>query len=211
MIFEQISVGGDRNYAYLIAEKQGGEAAVVDPAYDTELILDLIKEYKLTLKYIINTHDHYDHTDGNTRIKSSSAAKIVMHSSASGEIGINHGDELTIDNLTLKFLHTPGHTPDSICVLAGNKLISGDTLFVGKVGGTGYGQDAQDEYKSLHEKLMTLPDDTEVYPGHNYGVKESSTIGTEKRTNPFLLRETFEEFLDLKKNWLEYKRTHGIK
>jgi glyoxylase-like metal-dependent hydrolase (beta-lactamase superfamily II) len=81
---------------------------------------------------------------------------------------------------------------------------------VGKVGGTDYGPGAREEYDSLHSKLMTLPDETEVWPGHDYGVAPNSTIGHEKQTNPFILRETFEEFVDLKRNWLEYKREHGI-
>jgi glyoxylase-like metal-dependent hydrolase (beta-lactamase superfamily II) len=112
-------------------------------------------------------------------------------------------------------LCTPGHTEDSICVLVKapgepGKLVTGDTLFVGKVGGTGYGDDARAEYDSLHEKLLRLPDDTEVWPGHDYGVAPSSTIGREKKTNPFLLCESFETFVELKRNWLRYKAEHGI-
>ncbi len=120
------------------------------------------------------------------------------------------GDTLRLGTMTLTFIHTPGHTDDSICVLGGNKLVTGDTLFVGKVGGTDYGAGAFKEYESLHNKLMTLDDGVEVYPGHDYGVKPSSTIGHERRTNPFLLRDSFESFLDLKMNWLEYKKEHGI-
>jgi glyoxylase-like metal-dependent hydrolase (beta-lactamase superfamily II) len=90
------------------------------------------------------------------------------------------------------------------------KLISGDTLFVGKVGGTDLGPGARKEWESL-QKLMRLPDPTEVWPGHNYGVAPTSTIGHEKKTNPFLLQPTFDAFIDLKANWLEYKKKHGIK
>ncbi|MBT4484431.1 MAG: hypothetical protein HOC71_12230 [Candidatus Latescibacteria bacterium] len=89
--------------------------------------------------------------------------------------------------------------------------MTGDTLFVGKVGGTGLGNDARDEYRSLHEKLIPLPEDTRVWPGHDYGVRPSSTIGEELRENPFILRNSLEEFVELKKNWAEYKRKHGIK
>ena len=90
------------------------------------------------------------------------------------------------------------------------KLITGDTLFVGKVGGTDYGEEARREYESLHRKLLTLPAETEVWPGHDVGVAPSSTIGHERRTNPFLLRRSFDEFVELKCSWLEYKREHGI-
>ena len=118
--------------------------------------------------------------------------------------------------MKLQIIHTPGHTGDSLCVLAEGpgavgKLVTGDTLFVGKVGGTGFGDDARAEYDSLHDKLMILSDDVEVWPGHNYGVEPSSTIGNERKTNPFLLRESFEDFVDLKRNWLQYKAEHGIK
>ena len=93
---------------------------------------------------------------------------------------------------------------------APGKLVTGDTLFVGKVGGTDYGAGARAEYDSLHRKLMVLPDETEVWPGHDVGVAPRSTIGHEKRTNPFLRCEDFAAFVELKRNWLEYKRRHGI-
>jgi hydroxyacylglutathione hydrolase len=130
--------------------------------------------------------------------------------------GAVDGARLALGRLSLTLIHTPGHTPDSLCLLveepgSPGKLITGDTLFVGKVGGTGFGEDARAEYRSLHEKLMPLPDATEVWPGHDYGVAPSSTIGHERRTNPFLLRESFEAFVELKVNWLEYKRRHGIR
>jgi glyoxylase-like metal-dependent hydrolase (beta-lactamase superfamily II) len=210
MIFEQVPVGGDRNFAYVIAGKAGGECAVVDPAYDVLHITALVRRHRLRVKYIVNTHDHYDHTDGNAALKRETGARIVMHASARGDMGVNDGDTLEVDGQALKFIHTPGHTPDSMCVLAGNVLVTGDTLFVGKVGGTGFGADAREEYDSLHQKLMALPDDTRVFPGHDVGVKPSSTIGHEKKTNPFILQKSFEEFLDLKRNWAEYKRKHGI-
>jgi len=96
-------------------------------------------------------------------------------------------------------------------VLCENILLTGDTLFVGKVGGTDLGRGARAEYDSLNKKLMKLPDETKVYPGHDYGVAPSSTIGREKETNPFILCKSFEEFVDFKANWAEYKRRHGIK
>jgi glyoxylase-like metal-dependent hydrolase (beta-lactamase superfamily II) len=97
-----------------------------------------------------------------------------------------------------------------MCIRGGDKLVTGDTLFVGKVGGTNSSGEARAEYESLHGKLMALDDAVEVFPGHNYGVRPSSTIGAERRTNPFLLRDSFDSFLDLKIHWLDYKREHGI-
>lgn len=95
-------------------------------------------------------------------------------------------------------------------MVAGDALFTGDTLFVGKVGGTDFGALVAEEYHSLHEKLMTLPENTRVFPGHDYGIAPHSTIGNEKKTNPFILQPDLDAFIDLKRNWAEYKRKHGI-
>lgn len=210
MIFEQIKIGGDRNFAYLFGDEKSKLAAVVDPAFHPEKLLELAEKHGLKIKYAVNTHAHYDHSNGNDYIIKRTGARLVGYALRKPAMSIGDGDELSLGELKIKVVHTPGHTTDSICILADNKLMTGDTLFVGKVGGTGYGQDARQEYDSLHNKLMVLPDNVEVYPGHDYGVAPMSTIGNEKKTNPFLLRDSFEAFLELKKNWLEYKRIHGI-
>lgn len=212
MIFEQIPVGGDRNFAYLVGDEETKQAAVVDPAFKPAEVLERAAACKLEVAYLINTHAHYDHADGNDVVLSRTKAPLL----AGGQGGVADGEKISLGKVELMMILTPGHSTDSICVLAAepgrpNKLITGDTLFVGKVGGTGFGEDARAEYESLHKKLMVLPEDTEVWPGHDVGVAPSSTIGDEKRTNPFLLCETFEEFVDLKRNWLEYKKEHGIK
>lgn len=212
MFFRQIRSGGDRNFSYIIADEASGEAAVVDPGMEPEQETAVLRENGFRAVYIINTHDHSDHTGGNAALKAATCAGIAMHESARSrkDIGLIDGDVLKLGGVELTIIHTPGHTPDSICILAGNELMTGDTLFVGKVGGTGFGEDARDEYESLHGKLMTLSPETRVWPGHDYGVRPSSTIGDELRENPFILRESFEAFLDLKKNWLAYKQEHGI-
>lgn len=214
MILKQILAGGDRNFAYLIADESTHEAAIVDPGSEPFKELTIIEDGKLKLLTIINTHDHFDHTEGNTFLADKTGAKVAMHESARSphSISLKDGDVLKVGSVELRIIHTPGHTPDSICILAAGKdLLTGDTLFVGKVGGTGFGQDARDEYDSLHQKLMKLPPDTRVWPGHDYGVRPSSTIGEELEQNPFILRDSFDSFLELKKNWAEYKRIHGIK
>ena len=212
MIFEQIRAGGDRNFSYVIGDETSREAAIVDPGDTLENELQVLKEHDLTLKYIINTHGHFDHTGGNAELQRRTGALIVAHSSSSAhfDIGLEDGDILNLGGLALTILHTPGHTSDSICILAGGELVTGDTLFVGKVGGTGFGKDARDEYDSLHGKLMVLPPEVRVWPGHDYGVRPTSTIGEEMKTNPFIRRDSFESFVDLKQNWLQYKQEHGI-
>jgi hydroxyacylglutathione hydrolase len=209
MIFEQIRAGGDRNFAYLIGNAETHRAAVVDPAYSPELVLERAAAHELSVRFLINTHSHFDHASGNEYVLSHTDATLVTNETKAD------GDELVLGSLTLRIIHTPGHTGDSICVLTAEpgipgKLVTGDTLFVGKVGGTDFGSGARAEYESLHKKLLVLPPETEVWPGHDYGIAPSSTIGHEIETNPFLLREDFAAFVNLKRNWLEYKEEHGI-
>jgi glyoxylase-like metal-dependent hydrolase (beta-lactamase superfamily II) len=212
MIFEQIRVGGDRNFAYLVGDRPGGSALAVDPSYSPRRVFDLAKERGLAIRAILCTHDHPDHTNGNEELRALTGAEVRIHPSAAerGAKGVADGEIFRVGDLEARAIHTPGHTPDSVCFLVQGKLFSGDTLFVGKVGGTGFGEDARAEYESLHGKLLVLPDETEVWPGHDYGVRPSSTIGEERRTNPFLLQPDFESFVALKKNWLQYKKDHGI-
>ena len=213
MIFEQIAIGGDRNFAYLVGDERSRKALLVDPAYNQAKVLSLVAKHSLDVIYVANTHGHYDHSQLSRKMASVTGAKVLSHKSSSttGELGVEDGDELELGSLRIKILHTPGHTADSICLLVDGKLITGDTLFVGKVGGTDYGPQARAEYDSLFGKLLKLPDEVEVWPGHDYGTRCSSTIGHERRENPFLLCSTFEAFVDLKRNWLQYKREHGIK
>lgn len=212
MIFHQIEAGGDRNFAYLMADRPGGTAALFDPPPDTDRYSPLLEQYALTVRYIFVTHGHSDHTWGIAGAKRMTGAEIVAHvsSDVTADVRVEDGDRLPIGDLELRVLYTPGHADDAICILGGKKLITGDTLFVGKVGGTDYGENARKEYHSLHDRLMKLDDDIEVYPGHDFGAEPSSTIGQERRTNPFLLRQSFNDFVDLKRNWLQYKKEHGI-
>ena len=211
MIFKQIPVGGDRNFAYLIGDEESRQAAVIDPAYTPDQVLAQAATEGLTIRYLINTHDHSDHSNGNEYVLEETGAELVLGATKAGL-------ELELGKVRLTLIHTPGHTHDCLCILATQparldlpgKLVTGDTLFVGKVGGTNFEDGARTQYASLHEKLMTLPGETEIWPGHDVGVAPSSTIAHEIATNPFLLRKTFEEFVELKRNWVAYKKEHGI-
>jgi glyoxylase-like metal-dependent hydrolase (beta-lactamase superfamily II) len=213
MIFQQIRAGGDRNFGYLIGDEETKEAAVIDPSYSPKELVRAAKEQNLKIVYVIGTHGHGDHTNGISALKKKTGAKMVMHTSSpdNPDIPVVDGDTLKLGQLELKIIHTPGHTSDSMCILAGDKLVTGDTLFVGKIGGTGADEAARIEHDSLFNKLMKLDDAIEVYPGHDYGVAPTSTIGHERQTNPFLLRKDFKDFKWLKDNWSAYKQKHGIK
>lgn len=211
MIFKQIESGGDRNYAYLIASEETMEAAIVDPSPDPQKVINMVKEEVVEIKYIINTHSHYDHSAGNDKFGGTKKGRSIIFINCGSDTVIKDGETLELGELILEFIRTPGHTEDSICIKVEDKLVTGDTLFVGKVGGTYGEEDSKIEFESLN-KLMILPPDTEVWPGHNYGETPSSTIGFELKNNPFIKRlDEFSEFLWLKQNWPKYKLEHGIK
>jgi hydroxyacylglutathione hydrolase len=199
MFFKQVQQHGD-NFSYIIADDTTREAAVVDSSYTAGEITRIIKAENLKLKYIINTHDHSDHTAGNQELRSISTAKIVTHtlSRINPDIKVNDGDTLNIGTIPLKVIHTPGHTPDGICLLVNNqKLLTGDTLFIGECGRTDMpGGNSKNMYNSLFHKILKLNDNIEVYPGHDYGSKPSSTIGEERRSNYTLEPRTLAEFIE---------------
>jgi len=191
-----------QNFAYLIGDEKAGLAAVVDPAWDIEKILDVAKGNKLRIIYAINTHQHPDHVSGNDELARATGAKIVAHESSRNrkDISAKDGGTLQVGSLELKLIHTPGHSPDHVCVLVNGKLMTGDALFVGECGRTNLpGGSSEQMYDSLFNKLMKLPDDVEVYPGHDYGAKPHSTIAYEKSHNYVLKPRTVKEFVQFMK------------
>jgi glyoxylase-like metal-dependent hydrolase (beta-lactamase superfamily II) len=199
MIFKQIRYYGD-NFSYIIADETTREAVVVDPSFNANMLTQILKNEKLHLKYIFNTHGHPDHIATNENLKRAFNAKIVAHkkSEVNKDIGVEDGDVLKVGEVQIKIIHTPGHAPDSICLLINNeKLLTGDTLFVGECGRTDLpGGNSKELYHSLFNKLMKLDDNIEVYPGHDYGIQPYSTIGIERKTNYVLKRRTLEEFIE---------------
>ena len=212
MDIKQFYMGGDRNFGYLVADTDSKEALIIDPSYSPEKIVRYAQENGYTVKYVFNTHNHYDHTEGNDKIKSLTGKKALLFDDVDSVTGMNVKDNARffLGTLQVSIIHTPGHTDDSICIYLDSALFTGDTLFVGKVGGTDFEKGARKEYDSLHNKIFILPDETRIFPGHDYGTKPESTIGYERKTNPFLLQSDFKSFVDLKRNWASYKREHGI-
>jgi hydroxyacylglutathione hydrolase len=197
MFFKQVKHHGD-NFSYIVADEDSKEAAVVDPSFNAGAIVAIAKDQNLKVKYIINTHHHTDHTAGNEEVRSVFGAKVVAHqlSHVRKDVSVVDGDAIKLGKVVIKVIHTPGHTSDSICLLVDNKLLTGDTLFVGECGRTDLpGGDPKNMYNSLFQRLMKLDDTVEVYPGHDYGLKDHSTIGVERRTNYTLKTRTLEEFV----------------
>lgn len=198
MIFKQIRAGSFQNFAYIIGDEKTKTAAIVDPAWETDKLLKSCEDLGLEVKFVINTHSHNDHVQGNEQIAKRTGAKIIMHEKASlkKDLAVKDGDVIEIGSIKVRVMHTPGHCPDSICLLADGKLLTGDTLFVGECGRTDLsGGNPSQMYDSLFNKILPLQDNIEVYPGHNYGSKPSSTIGYERKNNYTLKPRTREEFV----------------
>jgi len=198
MFFKQIQQHTD-NFSYIVADENTKEAAVVDSSYNADEIIKAIKNEKLHLKYIINTHGHSDHTAGNTELQSIFGAKIVAHKQSKNhpDLSVDENEILNVGKISVKIIYTPGHTDDSICLLVDDKkLFTGDTLFVGECGRTDFpGGNTKNMYESLN-RLQKLNDNIEVYPGHDYGLKPSSTIGDEKNSNYTLQPRSLKEFIE---------------
>jgi glyoxylase-like metal-dependent hydrolase (beta-lactamase superfamily II) len=187
------------NFSYIIAGKASGKAAVVDPSFNAEIILQMANDLNLNIEYVIFTHGHRDHISSNEKIKSHFGSKIVAHTSSRvyKDLGVEDGDTIMINGTAIKVIHTPGHSPDSICLLIDTKLLTGDTLFVGGCGRVDLpGGSARDLYYSF-QKLMDLNDDIEIYPGHDYGSTPYSTIRSEKKMNYIFKKRSLDEFLNL--------------
>jgi len=198
MFFKQIPVGTLQNFSYIIGDPESHKAALVDPAWEVNKLLGLCKNAGLTVCYVINTHSHHDHVEGNDAVVKQTHAKVVAYqgSPVRKDVPVKDGSSVQIGSLRVRVIHTPGHCPDHICLLVDGKVLTGDTLFIGECGRTDLaGGDSGAMYESLFNKLMTLDDSTEVYPGHDYGRKTSSTIGEERRTNYTLKPRTKEEFI----------------
>jgi hydroxyacylglutathione hydrolase len=215
LIFEQIRTGGDRNFGYLLGDRTAGQGVLIDPSYAPEILVQRAADQGLQIVYIVNTHGHPDHINGNVRASELTGASVAAHpaSPAVPSVPLSDGQELVVGQLTLRIVHTPGHCDDHVVVYepAFQLLITGDLLFVGKVGGTESARDARLEWESLQRLLDIIPDAATVWPGHDYGVRPSSTIALERQTNPFLCCDDLEAFLCLKRDWPAYKQRHGLK
>ncbi len=195
------------NFCYIIGDPETGEAAVIDPAFEPERILKEAENAGYRIAWVINTHGHADHTNANAEIIAATGATLCVHAreakgicallnrafariqGGKGSPGpdrlLEDGGTIMVGKIPVKVIHTPGHTPGCICLLADGNLFTGDTLFVGSRGRTDLpGGSTAQILASIREKLFTLPGDTVVWPGHDYGETPNSTIEREIKTNP---------------------------
>ena len=200
MKVHQIQVGNMQNFTYIVEDDDTNEAIIIDPSWELIELELIIKRNNLKIKYIVNTHHHFDHTLGNEAMTESTNAPIIQHESSElkHDITVKNGDYIEFGNSKLKVLHTPGHSKDSICLIGDSKIFSGDTLFVGNCGRIDLpGGSAKELYHSLFDVLHSLDDDLVLYSGHNYGISEISTLGQEKITNPVMQKRTEQQLVEM--------------
>ncbi|MGC1929557.1 MAG: MBL fold metallo-hydrolase [Candidatus Nitrosopolaris sp.] len=195
----QIPVGQMANFTYILTDEDNGEAAVIDPSWDLEKIFTILKKNGWKVKYIINTHTHFDHLLGNQQVAAVTGAKIIQYKNSTqpNDILVEDGQIISIGKIMIRIVHTPGHSKDSMSLVVNNELVlTGDTLFIGNCGRVDLpGSDASEMYDSLFEKIAKLDESLVVYPGHDYGSKQTSTIGEEKRTNYVLKARSRGDFV----------------
>ena len=205
MIFKQLFDAKSSTYTYLIASAKGREAIIIDPVLENvdEYIAHL-KELDLKLVKVIDTHIHADHITGASKLKSNTNCTTIMGENSPAEtvdIKLKDDEIIEIDQLKIRAMFTPGHTSDSYSFLMDKFLFSGDTLLINGTGRTDFQNgSSKDAYYSLFQKLLKLPEETILYPGHDYNGKKSSTIGKEKAHNPRLQVENVDQYVEIMSN-----------
>ena len=205
MIFKQLFDQKSSTYTYLIASSKGREALIIDPVLENvEDYLKLLTDLDLKLVKVIDTHIHADHVTGASKLKNKTRCSTIMGENTpadSVEIKVKDDENINLDNLKIRAMYTPGHTSDSYSFLMDNYLFSGDTLLINGTGRTDFQNgNAKDAYNSIFNKLLKLPDETLLYPAHDYKGEKVSTIGKEKKHNPRLQINSVDEYVDIMNN-----------
>ena len=205
MIFRQLFDKVSSSYTYIIASTKGREALIIDPVLENvETYIKLLKEFDLKLVKVIDTHIHADHVTGASKLKDITKCSTIMgdHTPAEAvEIKVKDDDYINLDNLKIRAMYTPGHTSDSYSFLMDNYLFSGDTLLINGTGRTDFQNgNAKDAYNSIFNKLLKLPEETLLYPAHDYKGEKVSTIGNEKKFNPRLQVKNVDDYIEIMSN-----------
>jgi sulfur dioxygenase len=205
MIFKQLFDTATNTYTYLIASDKGREAVIIDPVIENvELYIQLLKKLDLKLVKVIDTHIHADHITAASMLKNKTSCTTVMgeHTpSNTVEIKVKNDEIIHVDDLKIRAIYTPGHTKDSYSFLMNDYLFSGDTLLINGTGRTDFqGGSSKDSYNSIFNKLLKLPEETLLYPAHDYNGKNVSSIGNEKKFNPRLQVSSVSEYVDIMNN-----------
>ncbi len=205
MIFKQLFDQKSSTYTYLIASAKGREALIIDPVIENvNQYVQLLKELDLNLVKVIDTHIHADHVTGASKLKDITKCTTIMgeHTPANTvEIKVKDDEYINLDNLKIRAMYTPGHTSDSYSFLMDNYLFSGDTLLINGTGRTDFQNgNAKDAYNSIFNKLLKLPEETLLYPAHDYKGEKVSTIGKEKKQNPRLQVNSVNEYVEIMNN-----------
>ena len=205
MIFKQLFDSKSSTYTYLISSGNGREALIIDPVLENvNEYIDILKELDLKLVKVIDTHIHADHVTGASKLKDITKCTTIMGShtpAESVEIKVKDDEYINLDNLKIRAMYTPGHTSDSYSFLMNNYLFSGDTLLINGTGRTDFQNgNAKDAYNSIFNKLLKLPEETLLYPAHDYKGEKVSTIGKEKKQNPRLQVNNVDEYIEIMNN-----------
>jgi glyoxylase-like metal-dependent hydrolase (beta-lactamase superfamily II) len=202
MLFRQLFDPESSTYTYLLASRRGSEALIIDPVIErTTEYLELLRSLKLRLKIALDTHTHADHVTGLSALRCATGCATMLSTRSPAPcvtMRFSDGDDLEIEGLRLRALYTPGHTDDSVSFVMRDRVFTGDALLIHTTGRTDFQNgDPYAAYDSIFNKLLKLPDDTRVYPGHDYEQREVSTIGEERRANPRLQVSSAQEYADL--------------
>ena len=187
-----------QNFSYVIFDEHDKVGVIIDPSWDLEKILEFLEKNKISAKYIINTHTHFDHVLGNDQVAEITKAAIIQHekSSLKKDRSVREGEIINVGQVELEVLYTPGHSEDSICLIVDKEdIITGDTLFVGNIGRVDLPGSSPDSMYDSLSRIAKLEDSLVVYPGHNYGMTPTSTILNERTNNPMLNFKSKEAFL----------------
>ena len=205
MIFKQLFDEKSSTYTYIVASGKGREALIIDPVIEhTYIYTDLLNDLDLRLVKVIDTHIHADHISAMAELKERTNCQTVMGEHSKSEVvnlKVKDNDKIIIDGINLEALYTPGHTDDSYCFLMNDRIFTGDTLLINGTGRTDFQNgSASDAYDSLFNKVLKLPEETLVYPAHDYKGNKYSSIGNEKKNNPRLQVNSAEEYAEIMDN-----------